>query len=261
MEEMNKEVSLGAEEQDIADPADTVGAEEQGVAAPASTDSKTEEDSKYAAVRRRERERFERERDALETNLIGSLGLVDSAGNVINTKEGFERYRNEQAQAELKAFALRSGLNEEELSSFINSHPDVVKARESQRQAEASAAKERINTQIKEISSIDPDVKSVEDLVERPEYPEIREMVKKGYSLSDAYKLVNFERITSRRSDAGKQSAINSINSKAHLTPTQLNSSGGTVAVVPEDIKAYYKQINPGITDAEIAQHWAKNNK
>ena len=274
MNEMdNIEISIGAEEQDVTDPADIdAGAEEQEVTDPAiqteQNNGKTEADAKAAAARRKseaelkaERERFARERATMESDLISSLGLVDSDGNIISTKEGLDKYREAQANAAIRDYAQRAGISESELSKIIEQHPDVMRAKAAQKQADVSAAKARVDEQIKEISKLDPGIKTVDDLINNDKYGQIKALVKKGYSLPDAFKITNFDRLASMKGDAGKQSAINSVNSKSHLTTTQVGAAGGTVASVPEDIKAYYRQINPGITDEEISKHWAKNSK
>ena len=267
MEEMNM-VSEGAEEQEYTISEDTdIGAEASEPAEPTGANGKTEEDSRYAAARRNaeaalkaEREKIARDRETMESDIISSLGIVDpSTGNVINTKGDLEKYRAAQTRAEIQALALRSGISEDELSAMIDRHPEVVKARIAQQEAETAAAKSRINAQLAEISKLDPSIKSVDDLVRTDNYAEIKNKVQIGYSLADAYKLVNFDRLSARSGEAGKQAAINSISSKSHLTTTPVGTAGSIAVVVPEDIKTAYRQINPGITDEEIAKHYSKN--
>lgn len=48
-------------------------------------------------------------------------------------------------------------------------------------------------------------------------YPKFYELVKKGNTLVDAYRLANFEALTSSAAAATRQAAINNLQSKQHM--------------------------------------------
>ena len=87
-----------------------------------------------------------------------------------------------------------------------------------------------------------------------PTYGKIREKVKRGYSLEDAYYLVHRDELSEKQVASAKQSALNASSSKRHLEST--TSRGTDSAYVPNDVKEMYRELNPGITDAEIAKHY-----
>ena len=116
-----------------------------------------------------------------------------------------------------------------------------------------------IEGQVKEIAAIDPSIKEFGDLAKMDNYGRFHELVKKGNTLLDAYRLANFDALTQRAAQASRKAAIQSAASKEHLAP---NPPRGTGAVsVPEDIKAEYRAFNPDATEEEIQKHYQKYMK
>ncbi len=56
-----------------------------------------------------------------------------------------------------------------------------------------------------------------------------------GSRLTEAYKIVNFDRLTATRAEAAKQSAINQAKSKDHLNASSGMTGGGGDVDIPED--------------------------
>ena len=84
-------------------------------------------------------------------------------------------------------------------------------------------------------------------------------MVKRGYSISDAYRLANYDALTQRAAEASRQAAISKAKSKEHLTATTQRGAGAVS--VPDDVKAEYLAFNPDATEAEIQKHYQKYMK
>ena len=119
------------------------------------------------------------------------------------------------------------------VDKLVSKNPSVIEA---QRIIESNKEKEQeeiIKTAISEINSFDPDIKSVEDLLNIPNYDTYYDLVRKGYSLTDAYKIVAFDKITSNKAASAAQVVKNNIDSKGHMK----SMTGGATndVVVPED--------------------------
>lgn len=130
------------------------------------------------------------------------------------------------------------------------------------RQAREQQAKLKVEEQLKEISALDPSIQELKDLAKMETYPKFYELVKRGNTLTDAFKLANYEALTGRAAAASRQAAINSAQGKQHLSPTAQRGAGAVS--VPADVKAEYLAFNPDATDAEIQQHYnryMKNHK
>ena len=293
------ETTTGAEETEVAEPSedDTIttaaqGAEEQEAAAPAVEETeepeqpqteapeqepKTDRDAQFAAARRK----AEAERDAAIARakedaqkqvdeFFKNSGLMNPyTGHPITTRAEYEAYR-ERFEADQKAKLMeKAGITQEEFQAFVQGLPEVRAARQAKAEAEAAArqareqeAKARVDEQLRQIQAIDPTVKELGDLAKLDTYPKLYDMVKRGYSILDAYRLANYDTLTQRAAEARRKAAINSVQSKQHLKATE--SRGGGAIPVPDSVLEEYRVLNPGATKEEIQKHYQsymKNNR
>ncbi len=277
----------GAEEQEAAAPAEE-GAEEQEVAAPAVDESgeapqetqeeppqKTEEDARYAAARRKaEQERDQAIAQARQEAQAQAQRAIDEAfrnagltnpytNQPITSKAEYDAYL-ERFQAEQREnIQKKSGMSQVQFRQFLNSLPEIRQAREAQakaeqatRQAREQAAKANLEQQMKEISKMDPAIKGLGDLAKMSNYQQFVDLVKRGNTFTDAYKLANFDALTQRAAQASRQTAMQAAASKEHLTATTQRGQGAVT--VPDEVKAEYRAFNPDATDEEIARHYNK---
>lgn len=287
----------GANEQEPAEPAvveqqeeTTEGAEDGGQStggdspegqADGQKQQTPEQNAQFAAARRKaeaERDaaiakaRQEAQAEAQRTidEAFRNSGLTNPyTKKPITTKAEYDEYRA-RFEAEKKARILKkSGMSDEEFKQFVEGLPEVKQAKEAQAAAETAArqareqqAKLKVEEQLKEISALDPSIQELKDLAKMETYPKFYELVKRGNTLTDAFKLANYEALTGRAAAASRQAAINSAQGKQHLSPTTQRGAGAVS--VPADVKAEYLAFNPDATDAEIQQHYnryVKNHK
>lgn len=273
----------GEKEQEVAEPAEEKAENEAESsdedAAPAEhtdePEQTPEERSRFAAARRKaeaerdaaiEKAKAEAEAAAQRTidEAFANCGLTNPyTKQPITSKAEYDAYRA-RFEAEKKAQILKkSGMTDEEFNRFVESLPEVQQAKQAKEQAEAAAlqareqqAKLKIEEQLKEISALDPSVKELGDLAKMENYPQFYELVKRGNSLTDAFKLANYEVLTKNAVAASKQAALNAAKGKEHLSQTTARGAGA--ATVPADVKEAYRAFNPNATDAEIQQHYNK---
>lgn len=237
-----------------------------------------EENSRYAAARRKaEAERdlaVQKAREEVRAQMkaefegtIKALGMVNPyTKQPIVDQAGLDEYRQKFEIEKKSKFAKRAGMNDTEFQQFVEDLPEVKEARAKAEQAEAAQkavaaerAKAEIDRQIAEIREMDPTIQSIEDLPKMENYKQFYDLVKRGNTFTDAFKLVNFDRLTSRATGQAKQAALNQVNSKSHLDRTTTRGAGAVT--VPADVIAEYKALNPSATNAEIQAHWAKYMK
>ena len=277
----------GAEEQEAAAPAEE-GAEEQEVAAPAVDESgeapqetqeeptqKTEEDARYAAARRKaEQERDQAIAQARQEAQAQAQRAIDEAfrnagltnpytNQPITNKAEYDAYLERFQADQREKLQKKSGMNQAQFNQFLNSLPEIRQAREAQakaeqatRQAREQAAKANLEQQLKEISQLDPTIKELKDLTRMPNYQTFYDLVKRGNTFTDAYKLANFDALTQRAAQASRQTAMQAAASKEHLAVTTQRGQGAVT--VPDDVKAEYRAFNPDATDEEIARNYNK---
>lgn len=230
-----------------------------------------EENSRYAAARRdAERQRDEaiaardREHQAFVNRVFADLGITNPyTGQVIRTKEEYDAYAKAKADETRRSFMAANNLTEAQYNELVNGLPEVreareaaLRAKEAERQAADARSRAALAEQIKEITKIDPTIKSPTDLIRHASYPKIYEMVKRGYSAYDAYRLANMDALNARAAAAARQQTINNQAGKEHLMQTASRGSGA--APVPAEVKEQYRMLNPDMSDAEIARDYAK---
>lgn len=104
-------------------------------------------------------------------------------------------------------------MSDDEFREFVQGLPEVKQAKEAQAAAETAArqareqqAKLKVEEQLKEISALDPSIQELKDLAKMETYPKFYELVKRGNTLTDAFKLANYEALTgARRRPAGRR--------------------------------------------------------
>ena len=233
-----------------------------------------EENSSFAAARRRaeaERDRMLEAQAAQHAaemdSFVASMKLKNPAtGKDITTKAEYDEYQRSQRSAEAEKKLARAGLSVDMISDVVKDIPEVRQAKEAAEQmtaARLSAEREKqksvFEAEMKQISGDDPTVKSVEDLKEKPYFDELYEKVKSGYSLYDAYRLVTYEDHDKRTAEKARRQAMSSAAGKSHLRPAQ--SRGGELSSPPADVLAEYRVFFPDASDAEISRLWAKDQK
>lgn len=234
-----------------------------------------EENSRYAAARRhaeRERDRAiaeERERSAREADsMVASLGMVNPyTGQMIKTKSEYDAYVAAKAGEAKKNFMEQSGITEAQYQQMVQSLPEVQEAIRAKAESERAAAeyrqaqaKSRLDEQMKEVTKLDPEIKSIDDLSKMENYDAFYALVKKGNSLADAYRLANFDKLVERSNAAEKQRMLNASAGKQHMTPNSSSQSSGLDAV-PLETREIYRTMFPDMTDEQIAKEFAKFTK
>ena len=265
----------GAEETELAEPSTAEGAEETEVAEPSVVEEdakppRSGRDTEMAAARRKaeaERdaaiEKARRDAEAEARRIIDQAFLNSGLTNPytkkpITSKAEYDEYRTRFDAEQRERVLKRSGMNQDEFDSYIQNLPEVKQARAEQERARAVLSRARVDEQIREIGKISPEIRSAEDLAAMETYPQLLEKVKQGYSITDAYRLVNYDSLLQKAADGAKQAAVSSVQSKRHLKSTEQRGQGSTV--VPREVMEQYRMFNPDATDEEIRAHWAKNH-
>ncbi|MCD8004482.1 MAG: hypothetical protein LUE91_02335 [Oscillospiraceae bacterium] len=151
----------------------------------------------------------------------------------------------------------------ERLRAAIARLPQVQQAKRqaeaARREAEQLQAKLKVEEQLRQISQLNPEVRSLADLARQPNYKELYRLVQKGNTLTDAYKLANYDALVQSAAAASRQAAVNAAVGKNHLQQTTTRGAGA--AQVPAEVRELYRAFNPGVTDSEIQAHYAKRKR
>ena len=187
-------------------------------------------------------------------------------GQPITSKAEYDAYKTQFERERREEGLKRTGMTEEEFSRFLQETPEFREARQAReaaekaiREAREAAAQAKVAEQLKEISTMDPSVKTLSDLAKMPNYPRFYELVQRGNTLTDAFRLANFDALAQRAAAGARQAAANAARSKEHLEQTRTRGRGAVV--VPAEVREQYKLFNPDATEEEIQRHYQKYHK
>ena len=289
------EAPEGANEQEIADPAEAGDAEEQQEPSGTGSDAgdapqgEPEQDAntrRQQAAARREREQQEQaqrqqeainnalkaEREKWEKEVFGKAGIKDPfTGKPVQTMEDWRAFQQASASAKLTNDLKAGRLTPEGLQQALMQSPEIQQilsgAQEAQRRAEQAEQRagqqefaQKKEAELAEIRRMNPEVKSLDDIMRMESGPKFAEAVRRGNNYVDAYRLANFDALQRSQRAAGEQAARNAAAGMQHQQRTR-QQQGSTPAAVPAEVKAYYRMLNPSATDAEISAHYNKTHK
>lgn len=246
-------------------PQEKQSGEENRAYAAARRKAEAERDAAVARAREQAQAAAEQTAQKRVRELIRGMHIQREDGSgYIETPEEYEHYAAQTAQQQKREFLTRSGIEEAEFDRIVQNLPQMraaeaaqAKANAAREAAAAEQAKQTMRQELQKITALSPKIKSMEDLSRLPNYGEFYDLVQKGYSLSDAYKLAEFETLQQQRAAQSRQQAMNAAQSKEHLTATKTRGEGSVS--VPREVKEMYRAIMPGITDTEIQKHYGRS--
>ena len=244
-----------------------------------------EENAKYAAARRKaekerdiavERARNE-ERQAVMAEVekrIARMQMNDPyAGKVVSNLDDLESYhshlsgeKEKEIVEELKEYGFEESRINEIINTLVANRPEVRQAGEAMERLnklEEKAQQEHLNnifeSELDKIREIDTTIRNAEDLFASENEAAMTELIKKNYSISDAYFIANREKLMERAASAGAQQTRNNAANKGHLNAISPHGTGGIT--VPEDVMSEFRLINPNASDDEIRAFYQRDLK
>lgn len=215
---------------------------------------KEEQDAKERARQaegRRLREREERGYRAARAELsetLKRLGIVNP-----ETEKAIENVD------ELEAY--EKALSDKRLESGRGTAEDIRRivretVRETAQEKDAPKADDsQVQAQLAQIKAMDPAMTDLSAILKSEAGPKFREYVSRGLDFVEAYTLAANERlqsISANRAGAAK-------GSKEHLSGTTQRGEGALS--VPPDEMAIIRELNPGISDADIQRYYNADKK
>ena len=232
-----------------------------------------QENAHFAAARRKAKwdAELERAKQAAQDEAYAKAfeGKIDPyTKKPIRSKADYDAYKAAFDKDAKEASLKKLGVSSEQFDAMISEHPTVKQAQqviENARTADEAArrakAQAQIDAELLQIQKLNPDIHTLEDIVDMPTGEKFVEYIKKGNSLEDAYYLANRTDIANKTAAAASQAARNSIQSKEHLQRAGIGSTANMTEAVPQPVMDMYRQLNPKATDAEITAHYNKNLK
>ena len=222
-------------------------------------------EERHANAERRRRETEAQMQKQITENVLKGLNLTNpyNENKPVTTVEEYEQYKKDIASAKLKR-ELKSGelsvdtLEEAMLQSktireiVSGAGREAAAAQEAQEEANKARYAADMQRQIAEIQKINPQIKTLTDIVGMETGVEFARLVRTGLTPVEAYKLANHDSIISGARSAAEQAARNAAAGKGHLEATKGTNAQGFE--ITEATRQRYRRFNPNITDAQIAE-------
>ena len=133
------------------------------------------------------------------------------------------------------------------IDNMIANSPAVRQAKAATAELNSYRASRMMEEDFKKVLSIDPTKTSEEDILNDPAYMDVVNYIEMhpGTRFDEAYKIVNFERLTDSRGAAAKQAVVNQVKSKNHLsTGTSIDVKDSDEDIPPTMVEQY-KELFP----------------
>lgn len=218
---------VAAPEEDSVDESEDTEEEsesEEDEAEPA-TQQSPEENAVYANMRRKAeadaRKAFEAREKALNERFSAMFGSYKDpvTGKAISSAEEYLNAIQAQERKQMESKLKAAGVDTDILNRAIEANPVVQQARQVMLQNQQAEVNRMMEEDFKNIMSFDHSVQSTEDITKQDNFMEVIQYVQNhpGMRMSEAYKIVNFDRLMNNKSAASSQAAINQAKGKSHL--------------------------------------------
>lgn len=267
--QMFAEDELGAEEQNFADSDeefeedDSIEEESDEVEdeeveeTDESEDFKNEQNAAFANMRRKaEADAMAKANARIEKICKGHTHPI--TGKPITTIDEYEDALYHQERLMREAELKEKGVDPTIIEKAIEQSPILREAQtviEQNRQYEAERV---LQSEFEEIKKLDPTIKTFADI---PNMDSIQGMVNSGLSLLNAFKVANFDTLVAQRAAGAKQSAINQIKGKSHMSGVESLASDSDEAEIPEAEYKSLKEVFPNKSAAELKKLYNKTMK
>ena len=229
-----------------------------------------EDNAKYAAMRRKAEAEAQRkyasqqaELDRQFASMFGQYINPETGAPIRSARDYFnamQAQQNQQTRSQLE----QAGVDPNLIDNAVRNNPAVQYANAVIEQQQQEQAQSMISEDIEAIRAIDPTIKSADDVAMLDTYPQMIEMIQRSggrVRLSEAYKLVNFDRLVSNQRQAGQQSAINQARSKGHLNAAAGVSGSVDGEDIPTGELAEWKEWFPDKSAKELRALYNKSRK
>lgn len=229
----------------------------------------SEDNTKFAMARRKAEEEKQaeiRRRDSQFALKFGHLKNPRTNQPIRSQQDYFDALEAQESVVHEQALSS-AGIDPKIIQDMIQNSPAVrelstIKERlqAEEKQREFALGLDYVTREVKEISKLDPSIKTNDDLDKLDKISEIIELCStRGLTVSQAYKQVYFDDILSRQTSRSKQSAINQVKGKSHLQQAGGLNEGDNEVFVPESTLKTLREYYPDLSDSELKKKAAKH--
>ena len=205
----------------------------------------------------REINKLKKEGETLDAKIAASQDeiykRVDATKQLYKETIADQKAMAAQERLQARNKMQEAGIDPEMLDRAIANSPIVRRAEEIEKANMELQTKQMIEEDIQTILKLDPSVGTADDIYGQENFNDVVKYCNDhpGVRMSEAYKLVNFDRLASVKAQASKQAAINQAKSKGHMTLAAGVTDTDKSVDIPEDQKAQWARWFPNKSEKE----------
>ena len=183
-------------------------------------------------------------------------GPIESEADYLAYMQAFEAEERQRKFGEM-------GVDPNMLNQMISELPAVKQANAIIAQQQQEQANAFMKAQFDAMKAEYPDCgfADARAMMNDPEGKKVLEFWRDSprLTISDAYMILNKDKIRAQQNAAVKQGVMNQMNGKSHLKNTK--GGGGAAVDIPENDREALRKWFPKASDAELKEMWLKNQK
>lgn len=204
--------------------------------------------------------RQQREVDEMYARQYGNFSNPETGQPIRSAKDYFDAMAA-QERVNARAQMQEKGIDPSIIDSMIANSPVIRQAKAATAELNGLRAQQMLENDYKEILELDPSLNSTDEILNDPLMPLMMDKVARGMSLVDAYKIVNFDKLSSQKGQAAKQAAINQVKSKNHLATGAALNVADAGDEIPSNLVEKFKEIFPEKSMKELKALYNKTRR
>lgn len=204
--------------------------------------------------------RQQREVDEMYARQYGNFSNPETGQPIRSAKDYFDAMAA-QERVNARAQMQEKGIDPSIIDSMIANSPVIRQAKAATAELNGLRAQQMLENDYKEILELDPSLNSADEILNDPLMPLMMDKVARGMSLVDAYKIVNFDKLSSQKGQAAKQAAINQVKSKNHLATGAALNVADAGDEIPSNLVEKFKETFPEKSMKELKALYNKTRR
>jgi hypothetical protein len=204
--------------------------------------------------------RQQREVDEMYARQYGNFSNPETGQPIRSAKDYFDAMAA-QERVNARAQMQEKGIDPSIIDSMIANSPVIRQSKAATAELNGLRAQQMLENDYKEILELDPSLNSAEEILNDPLMPLMMDKVARGMSLVDAYKIVNFDKLSSQKGQAAKQAAINQVKSKNHLATGAALNVADAGDEIPSNLVEKFKETFPEKSMKELKALYNKTRR
>ena len=217
-----------------------------------------DENAIYAQARRV----AERRMNTINDKVVKRFGGMTNpeTGQPIRSADDYFEALEAQERVNARKEIEERGVDPNLLDRLISQNPVIMQAQQIMQENALREGEAELDRQIGEITKMDPTIKSLEDISKMPTFQVFDAFVRRGLSLTEAYRLANFDSLMQRDAAATRQATINAAKGKNHLAPLGgVNGPQEQLVEIPQNERELWETAYPGVPYKELREKYNRS--